>query len=60
MDHRINHYAISHFLQPDPENQPEQSSDNISLTLIKDYSNRRMLINEYKGLKLLNEKGQWR
>ncbi|CAJ0630284.1 15408_t:CDS:2 [Entrophospora sp. SA101] len=30
MDHRINHYAISHFLQPNPENQPEQSSNNIS------------------------------
>ncbi|CAJ0637883.1 674_t:CDS:2 [Entrophospora sp. SA101] len=49
MDHRINHYAISHFLQPDPENQPEQSSDNISLTLIKDYSNRRIEIVKRKG-----------
>ncbi|CAJ0630386.1 571_t:CDS:2 [Entrophospora sp. SA101] len=30
MDHKINHYVISHFLQPNPENQPEQSSNNVS------------------------------
>ncbi|CAJ0630134.1 12436_t:CDS:2 [Entrophospora sp. SA101] len=35
MDHGINHYVISHFLQPDPKNQPEQSSDNISFLSIE-------------------------
>ncbi|CAH1765952.1 11197_t:CDS:1, partial [Entrophospora sp. SA101] len=38
MDYRINQYAISNFLQTNPENQPEQSSDDISFP--STYSNR--------------------